>query len=107
MSLLEAVVALVILGLSAVGYLDVFRSGARSLTQADDWERTVAIAESSMEAALLGDALQAQGALPDVDSNFQRQVSVRPWRADLVEVTVSVTSPRGVVYTVHRLVRER
>ena len=60
MTLLEALIALVILGLSAIGYLDVFQSSARAVRDADEWTRTVSMAESTMEAATLGDALQAQ-----------------------------------------------
>lgn len=105
MTLLEGLVALVILGLTAVGYLDVFQSGARSVQSAAEWSRAVAIAESAMEAAALGDALQAQEALGAPDARYSRQVVVRPWRGALSEVTVRVTSPRGSTFELRRLVR--
>lgn len=107
MTLLEALVALVILGVSAVGYLDVFQGGARAVLQADEWERTVAIAESTMEAALLGDALQSQRAVGNADDRFTRSVAVHPWRGDLAEVVVTVGSPRGTTFTLRRLARVR
>ena len=107
MTLLEGLVALVILGMTAVGYLDVFQSGARSVQQAAEWTRSVAIAESAMEAAALGDALQAQEALGAADGRYSRQVVVRPWRGALSEVTVRVTSPRGATFELRRLVRTR
>ncbi len=100
---------MVILGLSAVGFLDLFQSSARSIRDADEWTRTVAIAESTMEAATLGDALQAQQAAGNGDSagqsRFERRVEVRPWRNRVQEIVVTVTSPRGTIFTLRRLTR--
>jgi Tfp pilus assembly protein PilV len=107
MSLLEALVALVILGVSVVGYLDVFSSASRSVMQAEEWERTVAIAESAMESALLGDALQAQVALGTPDERFTRSIAVEPWRGEMRQIIVTVGSPRGATFTLRRLVRDR
>lgn len=110
MTLLEALIALVILSLSAVGYLDVFQSSARSVRDAGEWTQVVALAESAMEGATLGDALQAeQGALPDEwrASRYDQRVEIRPWRAGVNEVVVTVTAPRGTTFTLRRLVRER
>ena len=104
-SLLEALVALVILGVSAVGYLDVFQSGVASAIRSNEWTRLVAEAEAVVEAASLGDALQAQQALAEPDSGWERQLQVRPFAADLSELVVTVTSPRGTTFTVHRLLR--
>jgi type II secretory pathway pseudopilin PulG len=106
-TLLEAMVALVILGLSAVGYLDVFQSSARSVRDADEWARTVAVAQSTMEAAALGDALQAQDAALVPDERFTRRVEVRPWSGRVSEVVVTVTSPRGTTFTLRRLTRAK
>ena len=107
MTLLEAMVALVILALSAVGYLEVFRAGASAGRDADEWTRTVAIAESAMEAATLGDARQAQDAVGAPAAGFRQQLEVRRWRSGIREVVVTVTSPRGVSFTLHRLARDR
>ncbi len=104
MTLLEALVALVILGLAAVGYVDVFQGGARSVQSADEWSRVVAVAESTMDQALLGTTLPARDRSGDT-SGFSRRVDVRPWRDNLSEVIVTVTSPRGLQFQVHRLVR--
>lgn len=105
MTLLEALVALLILGLSAVGYLDVFQGGARAVVAADDWTQTVAVADAALEAATLGDALQAQEALRGIDTRWNPRVESRPFAPGLSEVVVTVTSPRGTSYVVHRLVR--
>lgn len=106
MSLLEALVALVILGLTAAGYLDVFASGARSAGQAAEWDTLTSVAESTMEGAALGDALQAQQAWAALPDGYARQVTVTPWRPGVSDVAVTVTSPRGTTFTVHRLMRE-
>jgi Tfp pilus assembly protein PilV len=106
MNLLEAVVALVILGLTATGFLDLFARGSSGAAQAEQWERTVAAAESAMEAVTLGDALQAQQAVAGADPRYAAQVDVRPFAGDVVRVTVTVTSPNGPAFSVQRLVRQ-
>jgi len=122
MTLLEALLALLILGLSAVGYLEVFRGSSRAVRDAAEWGRMVSTAEAGMEAATLGDALQAQAALEGdaqvgVDASatrrggveLQRRVELRPWagREGIREIVVTVTSTDGRVFELRRLARER
>lgn len=112
MTLLEALLALVILGLSAVGYLDTYQSSARAVRDAGEWTRVVALAESAMEGATLGDAWQAQegaGATREASrvAGFGEVVTVRPWTPGVNEIVVTITSPRGVTFTLRRLARER
>jgi type II secretory pathway pseudopilin PulG len=104
-TLLEALVALLILGLSAVGYLDVFQGGASAVAVADDWTQTVAVADAVLEAATLGDAVQAQSAVQGIDSRYAHTAEARPHASGLVDLVVTVTSPRGTRFTVHRLMR--
>ncbi|MEO7964833.1 MAG: hypothetical protein ABIT38_13100 [Gemmatimonadaceae bacterium] len=107
MTLLEAITALVILSLSAVGYLDLFHGGSRAIRDASEWGRLVSIAESTMEEASLGGSIGAQApGLPRSDG-FARVVEHRPWRGHVSEIVVSVTSPRGVTFTLQRLARDR
>lgn len=105
MNLLEALLALVILGLSATGFLDLFRGGADAAARATEWHTLVDIAESTLEASALGDALQAERALPPVPASFRRDLRVLPREGNLAEIVVTVTSPKGTVFTVHRLAR--
>ena len=49
MTLLEALAALVILGTTAVGFLEVFHTTARVTRNAGDWAQVTAYAESVME----------------------------------------------------------
>ncbi len=112
MTLLEALLALVILALSAVGYLDVFQGSARSVRSAAEWSRLVALAESRMEGATLGDGLQAQEARRRAggsvdDAGYRQEVVVRPWRDGVNEIVVRITGPDGTSYELRRLARER
>lgn len=106
MTLLEALVALVILGVSAVGCLEVFQGGSRSLRLAADWQLAVAMAESTMEVALVAGAGLGGEAKGDASGEpFERAVSVRPWGDGLSEVVVDVRGPGGVRFELRRLVR--
>lgn len=106
MTLLEAVVALMVLGLSAVGFLDVFRAGSTTAARAATTAQVVAEARSAMEAASLGDVVQAQVVLP-TDTAIGRRIDARPWQPlpALTEVVVTITPRDGAPFEVRRLVR--
>lgn len=108
MTLLEGIVALVVLGLSAVGFLDVFGASAATAARAAVINQVVAEAEAGIEAAALGDATQAQDALAGTEGTFGRRVETRPWGAvpGVTEVIVVVTPPGGAPFEVRRLVRD-
>lgn len=109
MTLLEALLALGILATSAAGYLELFGASARSVRDAEEWGRTVAIAESVMEAASLGGAARTGDVVAGgmgMDDGYRHVVERRPWRGQLREVVVTVTSPRGTAFTLRRLARE-
>jgi type II secretory pathway pseudopilin PulG len=101
-TLLEALVALVILGLTATGFLESFRAGSRTAREAVEWSTAVAAAEATLEGALL-DA-------PPADSlaRWRPRVTTEPWEGapravDVVAATV--TLPDGAEFTLRRLVR--
>ena len=99
MTLLEALVALVIMGLAAVGFMEAFQGASRSARDAQAWAQAVAHAEAGMEAAVLGVA--ATDSLP----GLARRVEARPWRGGVDEVTVTVSMAHGGRYVLRRLVR--
>jgi type II secretory pathway pseudopilin PulG len=107
MTLLEALVALVILGLSAVGFLEAFQGTSRATRDAETWVQAVGYAEAAMERTKLGGG--AAGApFPDaLPPGFARRVDVRPWpgAAGVAEVTVTIALPGGGAFVLHRLVR--
>jgi type II secretory pathway pseudopilin PulG len=106
MTLLEAVAALVIVGLSAVGWIGLAQGTQRTTRDAIVWERVVSTAESAMEAALL--ATSSPGVLsPDASSDGLRTtVTVRPHAPGISEVIVTTVAPDGTPFVLHRLVRD-
>ncbi len=104
MTLLEAVLALVILGMSAVGFLEVFQGDARAVRDASDWTHATAIAESAMETALATDDVEVEGVTTDAKGAIV-QVQRRPWRGRVNEVIVSVRMPDGRTMELRRLSR--
>ena len=102
MTLLEALVALVILGASAAGFLGVFQNGARSVQSAESWNRASAIAAATLEDAVRASKEGAALNAPDA----QARVEIQPWSATVDDIVVSVRLPDGRTMTVHRLVRQ-
>ena len=103
MTLLEAVVALVILGLSAIGFLEAFQSSARSTNSADQWVRAVSYAEATMEQT----KLPMTAPLDTLPTGYTRRVDVVPWpnAPGMSRVTVLVTMPDRGEFRLERLVR--
>ncbi len=104
MTLLESIVALVILGLAAVGFLELFQRASVATRDTASWSRAVAVAELSMEQAILRSA-----ASRDTVDGMGRRVEIRPWANGLREivVTVAVPPPSGASVVLHRLVAGR
>jgi type II secretory pathway pseudopilin PulG len=103
-TLLESLVALVILGLTAVGFLEAFQATSRSAREASAWVQAVGYAEASMEQSKLGTA--ADPFADSLVSGFSRDIEVRPWPGSrgVEQITVTVSLPRGGVFMLHRLV---
>jgi type II secretory pathway pseudopilin PulG len=101
MTLLESMVALVILGLAAVGFLELFQRASVATRDTAAWSRAVAAAEVSMERAVL----LPESVVDSVDG-LRRRIDVRPWSAGVREiiVTVDVPPPAGASVVLHRLV---
>ena len=104
MTLLESVVALVILALSAVGALQLFQETARSASQAQEWTVAASYAEQGLEAAKLGPSVLRGIERRPMPSGYSRVVTSERASHGLVEVTVNVAIPGGAVLSVHRLV---
>lgn len=101
MTLLESIVALVILGLAAVGFLELFQRASVATRDTASWSRAVAVAELTMERAVLQTAASSDSA-----DGLHRRVEIRPWKNGLREivVTVDVPPPAGASVVLHRLV---
>ena len=101
MTLLESLAALVILGTTAVGFLEVFHTAARVTRDAGDWAQVTAYAESVMEQTKL-DVANAAG---DAPAGVSARIETRPWAPGVSEVTVVVTSAAGRRLELYRLTR--
>lgn len=106
MTLFESLVAIVILGLTATGFLGALHATSRSTLDADDWVRAVGWAEAAMEETKLGPAGQPLPDLRGLPAN-SRVVEVTPWPElpGVARITVAVTLPDGGTFVLHRLQR--
>ena len=100
-TLVEVLVALIVTGLVVSLAYATLRGGL-------DIQQRLSVQEANDEAlttvrSMLRDALQAQQALAEPGAGWERRLQVRPYATDLSELIVTVTSPRGATFTVHRL----
>jgi prepilin-type N-terminal cleavage/methylation domain-containing protein len=103
-TLLETMIALVILGLVVVGLLQLFGLAVRSSRSVEAWTRGVAYAEYGMELAKLDpDAAVGRG-FERLPNGFARQVTTRAWSDALRVATVTVAFPDGGRFVLERLV---
>ena len=102
MTLLESLAALVILGTTAVGFLEVFHTTAHVTREATEWTQVTAYAESVMEETKVSGA----DAALDAPRGVSARVETRPWAPGVNEVTVVVTSADGRRLELRRLTRE-
>lgn len=94
-TLLEVMVALVILGLVVLGYLELFSGTLRLASDASEWTRAVAFAESTMEDMKIAPAGAANEDPDQPAEGYSRWVTRNEWHDDTELVTVIVTMPRG------------
>jgi prepilin-type N-terminal cleavage/methylation domain-containing protein len=103
-TLLEVMVALVILSLVGVSYLELFRQNHRIVADSRQWSAAVSYAEDAMEQIKLR-GVPAQAAAEDLPGGFTRQISARLWRPGLTLVEVTVGLPGGARFDLDRLVQ--
>ena len=102
MTLLESVIALVILSLTAVGVLGIFQQTNRAAADARAWITATTYMEEAMESAKLG-AWPGSNA-ESLPPGYSRQTEMRPGPSRLTDVVVTVRIPGNAAFTVHRLV---
>jgi type II secretory pathway pseudopilin PulG len=102
MTLLEGIVALVITGLAAVGFLGVYQQGARATHDRATWGAVVAYAEAGMEAAKAGGAA-LQEAQHEQREGLRRRIERQRWQGALDELVVTVEGRDGQVLRLSRL----
>jgi len=105
LTLLEVMIALVILGLAATGFLETFAGALRATSEARIWAQALVYAEEAQETLKIGGLGRTSGADTALGGGFRRRVKLRPWRDGIEHVTVVVTLPGGGEFAVDRLVR--
>ena len=112
MTLLEVMVAMVILALVVGTYLELFSGALRGAGTAHTWSQAVAYATDGMERSKLEPNLNALTAvLEPLPGGFERRFELRPWTSGgsatsgFTELKVVVTLPGGGQYALARLVR--
>lgn len=107
MTLLESVIALVILSLSAVGALEVFQQTSRSVEEARQWTAAAAYAEQGIEAAKTAMPALTEASAAPLAAGYSRRILTSPAQSGLEDVSVVVGLPNGASLTVHRLMLPR
>jgi len=106
-TLLETMVALVILGLVVLSTVQLLGTTVRATRSAGAWTAAVAYAEEGMELAKVDlPTMLARGSETLADG-FVRRVRAQPEREGLQLVSVTVLFPDGGEYTIGRLFEER
>jgi prepilin-type N-terminal cleavage/methylation domain-containing protein len=103
LTLLEVLVALVILSLVVVAYLELFHGGQQLVMQSREWSVAVAYAVDGMEQAKLAPAVSPDSRRSALPGGFRRQVTTTPWRPGLALITVTVVLPTGRRFDLRRL----
>jgi prepilin-type N-terminal cleavage/methylation domain-containing protein len=103
--LLEVLVALVVLSLVGLGYLQLFHQGYRLAAGSREWLQAVEYAEDGIEQAKLGTIRLDGLAAHPLGDGFRRQITRQPWQDGFELVTVTVFRPDGARFELHRLAR--
>ena len=98
LTLLEVLVALMILSLVIAGYLELFHGSHLLLARSRAWSQAIAYAADGMEQAKLGETNPV--ALP---GGYRRRVTAAAWGSGLDMITVTVTLPSGAQFDLRRL----
>lgn len=102
MTLLEAMIAFVLLSVVGVVCLDQSRGASQLQASSAEWSRAVLRGERAMADAMANGAPGAsdERTLADADVRVVR----RPWRGRVDAIDVMVPLPNGATYTLTRLV---
>jgi type II secretory pathway pseudopilin PulG len=103
-TLLETMVALVILGLVVTASFELYGSAVRAARGAEAWTTATALAEEGMELAKLDLREMLRRSPETLDGGFGRTTRAAAAGPGLAEVTVTVTFPDGGTFDVRRLV---
>jgi prepilin-type N-terminal cleavage/methylation domain-containing protein len=104
LTLLEVMIALVVLSMVGVAFLGLFTRATRTANDVEVWSTAVSYAESGMELAAVdarGSVLRSPERLPH---GFERTTTVQPGIGSTRLLTVTVQFPDGRNFALRRLV---
>ncbi|MEA2725284.1 MAG: ral secretion pathway protein [Gemmatimonadales bacterium] len=104
LTLLEVMVALVILGLVGLSYLELFSQSHRVVGSSRQWSMAVEYAEDAVEDIKLR-GVPANPVQEHLPGGYVRRISATTWRPGLTAVEVTVELPGGARFDVERLVQ--
>ena len=107
LTLLEVMVALVVLSLVALGYLQLFQGSHRLVGAAREWSQAVEYAEDAIERAKLDGPSVLETPAASLPEGFRREVTSRSWQPGLTLVTVTVFLPGSGRFQLDWLTRDR
>jgi prepilin-type N-terminal cleavage/methylation domain-containing protein len=105
LTLLEVMLALVILGLVVTGFLETFAGAIRTSAGARTWAQALVYAEEGQEFLKIEGIARAAGPEMPLGAGFSRRIAVRPWRENVGRATVTITLPDGARFELERLVQ--
>ncbi len=105
MTLLEAVVAFVLLSVVGVVCLDQSRGATQLQVRSAEWTRAVTLAESAMAEATSSPLALSSPTAAGPGQSPSVQVERRRWQAGVDLIQVSVPLPDGRRYVLERLTR--
>jgi prepilin-type N-terminal cleavage/methylation domain-containing protein len=101
LTLLEVLIALVILGLVGTGFLETFAGALRTTARVRDWAQALVYAEQGQEEVKVGESRIAEAPL---GGGFSRHIALRQWRPGIDRATVTVILPDSTRLQLDRLV---
>jgi prepilin-type N-terminal cleavage/methylation domain-containing protein len=104
LTLLEVMVALVILGVVVTGFLEAFAGALRGTADARIWAQALVYGEQGQELIKVEGIDRARGTKAALGGGFARHIAVQPWGEGVVRATVKVTLPNGARFELDRLV---
>jgi prepilin-type N-terminal cleavage/methylation domain-containing protein len=104
LTLLEVMVALVILSLVATGFLEIFTGALRTSAETRTWAQALLYAEEGQERVGRESRARLLNSEEALGGGFTRRTAIHPWREGVSRATVTVTLPDGERFELHRLV---
>lgn len=96
-SLLEVLVAFVILGLVLGTLMQIFSGGLRNVTRAGESQRAVMLAQSKLAGVGIDMPLVEGQSNGDFDANYRWQVSIRPYQDSELETVEQAGVPKALL----------